>query len=247
MNGRQRGPRPARSARIIHYKMGLMVNERRLVKVSQKNFLNKLQKRKRPYFVQVQGVKITICPGVFPPRTDTRLLVSHVSIKKNTRILDLGTGSGAIAMIAGLRGATGIAIDINPRAVENAQKNFDKYGLDIKALVSDTFDKIPKEKFDYIFATGPYLDGTINKPIMHAIYGMKRFVSSLLSEGPGYLKEKGEILATFPEWSDVNYFESLLIKNKLQFQVIGKKITSDKQRIYRLYRIKSKTSGVERS
>jgi len=220
-----------------------MANEQQLVKVSQKNFLNKLQKRKRPYLVQVQGVKITIYPGVFPPRTDTRLLIANLSVNKKDRILDLGTGSGIIAVMAGLLGASGIAVDINPIAVKNANKNFKKFNLNMKAINSDMFNNVFVEKFDKIFTTGPYFDGLVDEPIKHAIYGMRNFMFRLLSEGPRYLKGKGEILATFPEWSDVNYFEGLLMKNKLQFQIIGKKMTSDRQRIYRLYRIKPKASG----
>ena len=217
-----------------------MTDKQQLVKVSQKNFLNKLQKRKKPYFVHVQGVKITIYPGVFPPRTDTRLLIAHLSGSKNDKILDLGTGSGVIAVIAGLRGASGIAVDINPIAVKNANKNFKKFNLDMKAINSDMFDNVPAEKFDKIFAAGPYFDGQIKRPIMHAIYGMRHFMSRLLTESPGHLTRKGEILATFPEWSDIDYFESLVLKNKLRYQIIAKKMSSDRQRTYRLYRIRPK-------
>ncbi len=217
------------------------MNELKLVRISQKTFFKKLEKRERPWFVSVLGTKMKVLPEVFPPRTDTRLLVKHLvaslNIGKGSKVLDLGTGSGAIAVMAGLKGASGTALDINPKAVINANENFKNYHLGMRAILSDGLANLSKEKFDFIFATGPYLDEKIDAPIKHAIYGMKRFMGSLFREGPKYLKAKGEIWATFPEWGDICYFENLLKRNKLNFIILGKKITGDHQRVYRLYRI----------
>jgi len=214
-----------------------MINDPKLVRINQRNFLRKLSKIKKPYIIDVTGVEITVFPDVFPPRTDTFLLAENLRVKVGDRILDMATGSGVIAVIAAFKGASGVAVDINPKAVENANFNFTKLHLDMKAFVSDTFGNVPKVKFDCIFAIGPYFDEVIKEPIEQAIYGMRRFMVDLFEKGPEYLKSKGKILATFPEWSDLSYFEGLINKNKLLYKIIAKRKTDDGLRVYRLYKV----------
>ncbi len=59
-------------------------------------------------------------------------------MQKSHRILDLGTGSGCLllALLHELPNATGLGIYIAPRAVEQAQKNATRLGLDDRAQFS---------------------------------------------------------------------------------------------------------------
>lgn len=207
------------------------------VKVHQRAFLDQLKVRQEPVLYNVQGVEIIVNPGVFPPATDTKLLASHIKVKPGIRTLDLTTGSGVFSVIAGLQGATGVAVDINPQAVENAEENFLKHKINIQALQSDLFSNIEKEQFDQIFANGPLSEGKINDPLDYACYGAKTFVKSLLSSVKTYLKPNGKLLLIQSEWSDLNYLDSTIKSNGLKSNLIATRTSDDGKRTYRLYKI----------
>lgn len=103
--------------------------------------------------------------NVLIPRQDTEVLVEEViSIaKKNNskKILDLCTGSGAIAVsLAKYIPETEItAIDISPKALSVAQKNARINDVNDKIIFikSDLFNKIENQKFDIIVSNPPYI------------------------------------------------------------------------------------------
>lgn len=205
----------------------------------QAQFLTELNAKKEPYIVNVQGVDITVHPGVFPPVTDSHLLAAYIKVRHGDRILDLTTGSGVFAVIAGLQGATGLAVDLNPAAVANANENLRHFGVAIKAVESDLFDNVPQERFDFIFANGPYTEGEVTESLQLSFYGAKRFVTKLFSEASNYLKPQGRMLVTFAEWGELNFFEATAYKQSFTLEVLDKK-WRDNRRIYRLYEARIK-------
>src|SRR5438046_234161 len=108
-----------------------MKDKEKLARDNQAKFLVTLLKKDKPDFAIVQGVTVAVYPGVFPPATDTHLLASYIHVKNGDTFLDLTTGSGALAVVAGKQGATGFAVDINADAVRNARDNFKTNNLDI--------------------------------------------------------------------------------------------------------------------
>ena len=75
------------------------------------------------------------------------------------RVLDLGTGSGAIAVAAAVERPDLIvtAADISPRALDTARTNAKKYGAKIRFAASDLFAALGEETFDFIAANLPYV------------------------------------------------------------------------------------------
>lgn len=213
------------------------MSDQEAARAHQIQFLEELKSRREPYIVTVQGVDIVVNPNVFPPVTDSQLLAAYIKIKPGDSILDLTTGSGVFAVLAGLQGATGIAVDLHPDAVKNANDNFRRFGVDIEAIQSDLFQEVPKEEFDWIFANGPYAEGEVTHPLQLAFYGARSFQEKVFSQAPNYLKPEGKILITFAEWGDVEQFERLAGKNGFNFKVIDKK-SSGNQRVYRLYEMR---------
>ncbi len=111
--------------------------------------------------VRADGFDLIIPPGVFHPDIflSTRLLAEHVNSLplSGKTFLDLGTGSGRIALTAARAGAIVTACDVNPSAVESAQRNGERNGFPLSAVLSDQFDALPGH-FDVIAINPPYYD-----------------------------------------------------------------------------------------
>ncbi|MCQ2202834.1 MAG: peptide chain release factor N(5)-glutamine methyltransferase [Bacteroidales bacterium] len=103
-------------------------------------------------------------PGVLIPRPETELLVdmasSFIAENGSSRILDIGTGSGCIALSikANAPKSEVTAIDVSPDAITIARKNASSLGLDVNMLISDVFaDTSSLGSFDVVVSNPPYV------------------------------------------------------------------------------------------
>lgn len=101
--------------------------------------------------------------NVLIPRPDTEILVEEtikIAKKMNQpKILDLCTGSGAIAIsiAKNVPDAEVYAIDISQKALDVANKNAKELDAKVKFIKSNLFNKIDKMKFDIIVSNPPYI------------------------------------------------------------------------------------------
>lgn len=109
--------------------------------------------------VDLDGVDLLVMPGVFPPRPDTRLLIDTLDINPGCAVLDLGTGTGALAIWAARQGADRVlATDIAGAAAYNARQNVQRLSLEdcIEVRSGNMFACISRfETFDLILANLP--------------------------------------------------------------------------------------------
>lgn len=107
------------------------------------------------------GLMLHTTPDVLIPRPETELLVELAleRLPPDAHVLDLGTGSGAIAIaIAHIRpDATVTALDFSEAALAVARRNASRHGVNIRFLQSDWYQALAAEQFDVIVANPPYI------------------------------------------------------------------------------------------
>src|SRR5262245_41959131 len=112
------------------------------------------------------SLRFEVTPAVLIPRPDTEcVVVECLRLTKplpQPRILDLGTGSGnlAVAVAHQPKGAQLTAIDLRPEALAVAQRNAFKHGVAarIRFVAGDLFTPLsPGERFDFIVSNPPYI------------------------------------------------------------------------------------------
>lgn len=148
--------------------------------------------------------------NVLIPRQDTEVLVEQViDIAKKInakKILDLCTGSGAIAVSLAkyIENSKITAIDISKKALGIAKQNAKNNEVEnqITFIESDLFKNIPKEKYDIIVSNPPYIKKeiikTLNKEVqkepkiaLDGGYDGLNFYRKIINQSYEYLKFKG--------------------------------------------------------
>ncbi len=147
------------------------------------------------------SLPFTVSPAVLVPRPETEVLVeralSLLPREAVCSVLDLGTGSGAIALsLAHERPNWAItAVDISPAALEIAAKNAQHLQLSqVQWRLGRWFDPVPGERFHLIIANPPYL--AANDP---ALAALRAEPAAALVAGPTGLEALGEIIAQAPK------------------------------------------------
>ena len=119
------------------------------------------------------GLLFHVTPDVLIPRPETELLVESVLARVDrhqpSRILDVGTGSGAMAVALAhtLPMASITAVDLSPQALEVARENAARRDVlgRVRLLQSDLLAAIEGERFDVVVANPPYIaDGEVLEP-----------------------------------------------------------------------------------
>jgi release factor glutamine methyltransferase len=97
---------------------------------------------------------------VYEPAEDSFLLRDYISELEleGKKVLDMGTGSGVIALEMAEKGAEVTAVDKNPEAVKTVDRKAAEKEIEIEARESDLFENV-EEKFDLIAFNPPYLPG----------------------------------------------------------------------------------------
>jgi release factor glutamine methyltransferase len=103
-----------------------------------------------------------VAEGVLIPRPETEELVYNIAqtAKRGARILDIGTGSGAIAIALAklVKEAEVVAIDISQDALKIAARNAKQLGVDIKLVEADALGDLSHlGTFDIIVSNPPYI------------------------------------------------------------------------------------------
>lgn len=152
------------------------------------------------------SLPLKVSPSTLIPRPDTECLVEvalGLLLPGNARVLDLGTGTGAIALaLASEHPEWQVsACDSVAEAVALAKENSEALGLSVNVMQSHWFDDLPQASFDLIVSNPPY----IKEGDHHLAEGDVRFEpGSALVSGVDGLDDVREIVAKAPDWLAAN-------------------------------------------
>lgn len=161
---------------------------------------------------EFMGLDFQVTPAVLIPRPDTEILVETalkcLKVVDSPRILDIGTGSGAIcvSILVKLQSAKGITVDISPEALLVAKANAERHQVDERLTFcqGDLFGPVQGQVFDAILSNPPYipeadiagLTPEVRQEPSQALVGGKDgldFYRRIIHEGRNYLATGGFI------------------------------------------------------
>lgn len=164
------------------------------------------------------GRPFRVNQAVLIPRQDTEVLVETVLRYPGRAVLDIGAGSGTIAVTLKLERPdwSVTAVDISPAALEVAIENAADLGAEVRFLLSDGFEALIGESFDLIVTNPPYIGRS--EPLAIEVAGFEpelalfggetglEFYERLARESNGYLHDGG-VLAM-----EVGYQQASLVR-----------------------------------
>jgi release factor glutamine methyltransferase len=139
--------------------------------------------------------------NVYEPSDDSYLLAENLIIDHGEEVLEIGTGSGIIAIHASKIAKNIIATDINVDALELAEKNIKLNNIEnITLLFGNLFEPVKSMKFDVILFNTPYLpteecdilDDNLNFAFDGGLNGRK-VIDLFLNSVKNHLKPKGKV------------------------------------------------------
>ena len=155
---------------------------------------------------------------IYPPGKDSFLLQKYIKlyVKQNSKVLDMGTGSGIQGKEALKYTKDVLSSDINKECLKNLEG--------IKTIHSDLFKKI-KGKFDLIMFNPPYLPEDIREDVEGkvALCGGKEgyeIIFRFLEQAKSHLKKDGKILLVFSSLSKKGLIEEKMKDLKYSFEIL---------------------------
>jgi release factor glutamine methyltransferase len=165
-------------------------------------------------YVRVAGLTLLVNRTVFNPRLhfSSRFFAEYIQrggvVSRTDRVLDVGTGSGLLAISAALAGAGQVtAVDLNPAAVLAARANAGMYALAarVRVVQGDMFEPVTGERFDLIVCNPPYLRGEPTSPGLLAYMAGDDFgwLRKFSQGAAGHLNPGGRCLLVLADSTDL--------------------------------------------
>jgi release factor glutamine methyltransferase len=156
---------------------------------------------------EFHGLLFKVTPDVLIPRADTETLVDWAleelsrqsdatTSPEALRVIDLGCGSGAIALAIKHRcnGANVTAVDTSPAALAVAQNNGVRLGLPVQWQLGDWWSAVPAQRFNLAVSNPPYIaQGDAHLP------ALRHEPVLALTSGTSGLRDLRRIIANAPD------------------------------------------------
>ncbi len=152
---------------------------------------------------EFHGHRFAITPDVLDPRPETELLVEEGirRLPREGRVIDLGVGSGCIllSVLAARADASGVGVDLSPRAVDVAKANAAALGLTGRAsIIARSFAGEQDGWFDLALSNPPYISRAEVETLAPDVRNHDPVMA--LSPGDDALESYRLILGAMPAW-----------------------------------------------
>jgi release factor glutamine methyltransferase len=199
--------------------------------------LVKYLSRTRTYLyrdIVLQVPKEVFHPGFF---FSTKLLLKYLGDQplKQKSLLELGAGSGLISIYAAKKGASVVATDINPKAIECLAVNGRLNGVQLDILYSDLFENIPKNAFDVIAINPPYYKKNPQNAAEYAWFCGEHgeYFELLFRDLADYIHDHSMILMVLCDGCDRQMIREMACRNGFDWEcVVEERTILEKNFIY---------------
>lgn len=202
----------------------------------QRRYIQAMRDRAEPMEVEAAGLRLTILPGAFPPYLDSSLVIGSMRIDPDDEVLEVGTGSGVIALAAAKTARRVVATDLNPAAVQTARLNARRLDARLEIVEADLFPAPEAGPFDVVVFNPPYTDHAAEDAVERSVWDpghltVRRFLQGL----PKYLRPGGRLYLGWADFADLSFVESLITSQGGRFQRLGE--ARDDTSLFVAYRV----------
>lgn len=202
---------------------------------------------RRTTTTEVAGLKLTVPPTVFHPKVflTSAFFANFLQAQdlKGLRVVEVGTGSGILALSAAKAGAAQVlALDINPEAVRAAAMNAKQNGLtQLEARESNLFSAVPEsEKFDVIISSPPLFSGeprNVADRAWHAGPGYRDIVP-LFDQAAKRMKDDGRMYLLVSSDTNMALFDNLIeAAGMASRRIASQSIVVEQFNLYELHKV----------
>lgn len=173
----------------------------------------------RQHWYRGHGLRVCLYPSVFHPSLmlTTQTFLNYIKTLpiQNKNVLELGAGNGLVALWCAQAGAQVTASDINPAAIRSIQASAQENALELSILESDLFQKIPPQRFDYIFINPPYFpQAPTNHQEMAFFCGPEfEYFHQLFNQLPAFVQTEGQVLFILTDDCDLDRIKAIAQQN----------------------------------
>lgn len=168
-------------------------------------------------------------PGVYSVRTDTEILLTSLaaeSVSAGSRVLDVGTGTGALAVAAAARGGVVTAVDVSRMALASAFVNGLLRGRRIRVRHGDLFAPVKGHRYDLIVSNPPYVPEPQTNPNPSHTWDAgpmgRDVLDRLCTQSRHMLRPGGVLLMVQSSVADVTKTCGLLRNSGLRTEVLAR-------------------------
>ncbi|HEX6431634.1 MAG TPA: methyltransferase [Niastella sp.] len=176
-----------------------------------------------------KGIRLVIPPAVFHPGFffSTRLLLRYLIALplRDRSFLELGAGSGLIALYAARQGAHVMATDINPVAIHSLIINSQSNRISLTIIESDLFNNIPQQAFDIIAINPPYYKKQPRTQAEYAWYCGEQgeYFKQLFNGLQQYMHPQSIVLMVLCDGCDLNMIREMAAANGFHLNCVQTK------------------------